>query len=120
VTAQVEELLISPNDYFTIKALVSERQGGVSVTARIIGVERVVYVKESLIKRGTSLLAVGLGGLPLGIVSNWLTFLTILTKWKAHFYYTAFGAAVNHMCQIGEADFEGVALKPLFVSIRVD
>ena len=115
MTAQVEELLISPNDYFTIKALVSERQGGVSVTARIIGVER-----ESLIKRGTSLLAVGLGGLPLGIVSNWLTFLTILTKWKAHFYYTAFGAAVNHVCQIGEADFEGVALKPLFVSIRVD
>jgi len=69
VTAQVEELLISPNDYLTIKALLSERQGGVSVTARIIGVERVVHVKESLIKRGASLLAVGLGGLLLGIVS---------------------------------------------------
>jgi hypothetical protein len=88
-------LLLNPNDYFTIKALVSERQGGVSVTARIIGVERVVYLKESLlIKRGALLFAFVLSGLLSGIVSNWLTVLTTVTRWKAPFYYAAFGVAV--------------------------
>jgi len=94
VTAQVEELLISPNDYFTIKALVSERQGGVSVTARIIGVERVVYVKESLMKRGAPMLAVGLFGLCAGIVFNWIMVSIGFVKGTDFFSYAALAIAL--------------------------
>jgi hypothetical protein len=74
-------LLLNPNDYFTIKALVSERQGGVSITARIIGVERVVYLKDSLIKRRAPLVATGAAlGLCFGMISNWMA--SLPAKWR--------------------------------------
>jgi hypothetical protein len=90
----VAPLLLNPNDYFTIKALVTERQGGVSVTARIIGVERVVYVKESLIKRGAPMFAVGVVSLCLGIVVNWIASLIAFTKRTDLLSYVALVIAV--------------------------
>ena len=86
-------LLLNPNDYFTIKALVSERQGSISVTARIIGVERVIYIKESLIKRGAPLFVVGLLGLCVGIILNWILSLVALVKLVDFLSYAAVVAA---------------------------
>ena len=86
----VAPLLLNPNDYFTIKALVSERQGDVSVTARIIGVERVVYVKESLMKRGVPMVAGVLVGLCTAFVSNWIW--VYLTHPQKRTYFLAYAA----------------------------
>jgi hypothetical protein len=84
-------LLLNPNDYFMIKALVSERQGSISVTARIIGVERVVCIKESLIKRGAPWFVFGSLGLCVGIILNWILSFVKLADFLS---YAAIVAAV--------------------------
>jgi hypothetical protein len=47
----LEPLLLNPNDHITIKCLVSEHDGKVHVSGRIIGVPKIVQAKESFINQ---------------------------------------------------------------------
>jgi hypothetical protein len=52
----LEPLLLNPNDHVTVKCLVSEHDGEVTVSGRIIGVARIIQAKEPLINRSGSFL----------------------------------------------------------------
>lgn len=85
-------LLLNPKDNFTIKALVSEHQGPFSVTARIVGVERVAYVEDSL-KWGRLLVGAALT-LCLGFVGGWITSSQATSHWKYRFLIGAIALLV--------------------------
>jgi uncharacterized membrane protein YcjF (UPF0283 family) len=74
--------------------LISVTSADVSSSSFQIGVERVVYVKESLIKRGAPMFAVGVVSLCLGIVVNWIASLIAFTKRTDLLSYVALVIAV--------------------------
>jgi hypothetical protein len=80
-------LLLNPNDYVTIKALVSGHQGAVSVTARIIGVGKVRRLNESFIKQIAPSFFVG-------VVSGVLAPLIFYAKSKGAIFYALGGVGI--------------------------